>query len=185
MFLSFGNGEHPTEKELWGYPVFERYRYLGGVIDNKLKAMTHMNHIARKIAFLQYKLTPIRLLKDLRLTINLFRILCLPLVRMGLLNALGSATATDKQNYFKLVRAKFKSFCFLPKCLPNRIVNYLLGDTEAVAKNLGVRSLDNLERDGLLARDAAGVQRADAGYFTHVPGKLYGLLDLMYRRACV
>ena len=25
----------------------------------------------------------------------------------------------------------------------------------------------------------------DAGYFSHVPSKLYGLFDLMYRRACV
>ena len=126
------------------------YRYLGGIIDSKLRAMGHMEHIARKIGFLQHKLTPIRLLKDLRLSVNLFRTLCLPLVRMGLLSAWSSATATDKQNYHRLIRAKFKSFCLLPKCMPNKVVNFFLGDTEAVGSNLAGKALENLGKDGLI-----------------------------------
>lgn len=136
MFFGFGGGKPPTEKELWGYPVVDKYRYLGGMLDNKLRTVVHMMHIARKIGFIQHKLTPVRLMKDLRLNVNLFRTLCLPLVRMGLLAACGTASATDRQNYFRFVRAKFKIFCFLPKCLPNRTVNLILGDVEAVAINL-------------------------------------------------
>lgn len=57
------------------------------MLDNKLKAAAHVELIGRKISFLQFKLTPVRLLKDLRLNVNLFRTLCMPLIRMGLLAA--------------------------------------------------------------------------------------------------
>ena len=126
MYFGWGK-KQLTEKTLWGYPVVTEYKYLGGFLDNKMKASTHLTAVARKLAYIQRQLIPIRLLKDLRLNVNLFRTMCLPSIRMGLLNG-ALAGQTDRANYFKAVRAKFKAFCFLPKCLPNAIVNMLLGD---------------------------------------------------------
>ena len=73
----------------------------------------------------------------------------MPLVRMGLIAAQQSSTKTDKQSYIRLVRSKFKGFCFLPKCMPNKTVNYLLGNVEAIADSLVRRTTHNLLLDGL------------------------------------
>jgi hypothetical protein len=113
---------------LFGYPVVRQYKYLGGWLDNKLRVQTHLQHISRKIGYLTQQLTPIRLLKDLSLNVNLFRTFCMPLIRMGLTNSACTSEA-DRNKYHKAVRRSFKAFCYLPKCLPNTVVKMLLGDT--------------------------------------------------------
>ena len=112
-------------------------------MDHKLKVAGHLAHIERKISFIMHKLTPIRMLKDLRLSINLFRTMCMPLYQMGLLNALAT-NKNDQNTFYKAVRARFKAFCYLPRCMPNSVTKMLLGDVESVAVEMAMRALNNL-----------------------------------------
>jgi hypothetical protein len=123
-----------------GFPIVVQYRYLGGILRRDFKTMYHMRGVCRKIAFLASKLTPIRMMKDIRLSINLFRTLCMPLIRMGLANML-ITTKTDQNQYLGQIRAKFKAFCLLPRCTPNKIVNALLGNVSDLGRQAAVKAM--------------------------------------------
>jgi hypothetical protein len=69
------------------------------------------------------------MLGDLRLSINMFRIFCLPLFRMGCINARLSSKTQNKA-FVLAVRASFKKFCMLPRCTPNNLVECFLGDID-------------------------------------------------------
>ena len=135
------------EKELFGYPVVREYKYLGGWINDKLKVAGHVKHVERKIDFVSHKLTPIRMLKDLRLNVNLFRTMCMPLIRMGMINAL-CTTKTDQNSFFQAARKKFKAFCYLPRCTPNAVVQMMLGNLVGTAGEMTVTALKHLKDDG-------------------------------------
>jgi hypothetical protein len=130
-----------------GFPIVKQYRYLGGILSRDFKTVHHLRGICRKIAFLAAKLTPIRMLKDIRLSVNLFRTLCMPLVRMGLVNTL-MTTKTDQNLYLGIIRAKFKTFCLLPKCTPNKLINALLGNVSELSQQTAVKAMENLRKDG-------------------------------------
>lgn len=136
--------QEPTETELFGYPIVHEYKYLGGWLNDRLKVAGHLNHVERKISFLTHKLTPVRMLHNFRLNVNLFRLMCMPLYRMGMENAIGS-NKTDQNEYFKAIRRRFKQFCYLPKCTPNGLIKMLLGDVEEVALGIVFRAADNIE----------------------------------------
>lgn len=169
------------EKELFGYPVVREYKYLGGWINDKLKVASHLAHMERKVLFVTHKLTPIRLIKDLRLNINLFRTMCMPLYRMGLLNCL-LTTRTDHNAYYQAVRKRFKAFCYLPRSVPNKVVDMLLGSVRDLTGDLANRTLKHMEKD---FEDVEAVHiPASTGYYKEIPASLYKVFDLMYRSAC-
>ena len=182
MYLNWKAGSQgPEEKELFGYPTVREYRYLGGWINDKLKLTGHIAHVERKVAFVMQKLSPVRMLKDLKLNVNLFRTMCMPLYRMGMINSL-CTTKTDQNEFYKVVRKRFKQFCYLPKCLPNSVVKMTLGGLEELAGEMAVRALKHLEEDGL------GIEVVDVQhkvkYFKDLPRALYPVFDAMYRSAC-
>jgi hypothetical protein len=131
-----------------GYPEISDYKYLGGVISRDLKVKDHLNYIDRKFNFLMGALTSVRMMKDLRLSVNLFRTLFMPLVRMGLMNAMVTSK-TDYNLYEKRIRARFKQFCLLPKCLPNKMVRVMLGNLFDIGGHMCAQSIMNLKKDGL------------------------------------
>ena len=169
------------EKEMYGYPLVREYKYLGGWMNDKLKVAGHLTHVEKKIAYVAHKLSPIRMLKDLRLNINLFRTMCMPLYRMGLLNSLYT-NKTDQNRYYKAVRKRFKAFCYLPRCLPNKIIKMLLGNIEDVAGDMAVRGIKHMEEDGVPVQTTE--VSLGLGYYKDVPTTLYPVFDLMYRSAC-
>lgn len=83
----------------------------------------------RKIDFLICKLRALRLERDLKLNINLFKVFCMPLYRLSMLQTMAT-TETDRQHYLKSIRKKFRTFCFLPRNTPNDYVRVLLGSAE-------------------------------------------------------
>lgn len=185
MYLDWKrNSKGPEEKELFGYPVVRNYKYLGGWLDDKLKLSVHLGHVERKLSFVMHKLTPIRLLKDMRLNINLFRTMCMPMYRMGLLNSL-CTTKTDQNEYYKAIRKRFKAFCYLPKCLPNKVVEMILGKIEGVANGMANLATNHLAADGLVSGRRQTLETAGTKYYRDVPSMLYRVFDLMYRSACV
>jgi hypothetical protein len=88
-------GKGTTAEEIMGYPIVTEYKYLGGIINRNMKVKEHLDYIDRKISFLMSSLTSVRMMKDLRLSVNLFRTLIMPLIRLGLMNAV----VTNKTDY--------------------------------------------------------------------------------------
>lgn len=91
-----------------------QYRYLGGWVNDKLRLTGHLVHVERKVGFVMQKLSPVRMLKDLKLNVNLFRTMCMPLYHMGMINSL-CTTKTDQNEFYKVMRKRFKQFCYLPR----------------------------------------------------------------------
>lgn len=137
----------------------------------------------RKVDFLTCKLRTLRLEKDLKLNINLFKVFCMPLYRLGMLQTMAT-TETDRQHYLKSIRKKFRSFCFLPRNTPNEYVRVLLGSVEDDVLRVVARVNRNRQLD-----EGGGVPGStDSGEcFTrclHVPTWTARLLDLMMRHYC-
>lgn len=64
---------------------------------------------------------------NLRVNINLFKLLIMPYVKMSAINVtLGNST--DRMMLLREVRKWMKYFCILPKTTPNKIVKQLFGD---------------------------------------------------------
>ena len=97
------------------------------MIDCKLSSACHLNYISRKINFISHKLTPIRLLKDLRLNSNLYKIFILPLIRMsfGVVNHLSN---NETRRFITFIKKSVKKFSYLPMNTPNRILDKIFGN---------------------------------------------------------
>lgn len=81
---------------LHGYPLVEEYRYLGSIIHKDMQLRHQLSHIERKVNFVMSKLKPIRLLGNFRLNVNLYRVFCLPLFRLLMLQYV-NANITNKK----------------------------------------------------------------------------------------
>jgi hypothetical protein len=73
-----------NQKQYRDYPVVSKYRYLGTMMDSSLRLEAHMEEIDRKISWLTARLTPARLIKDLRFNLNLYKVLIEPLIALGI-----------------------------------------------------------------------------------------------------
>jgi hypothetical protein len=73
-----------NQKQYQDYPVVSKYRYLGTMMDSSLRLEAHMEEIDRKISWLTARLTPARLIKDLRFNLNLYKVLIEPLIALGI-----------------------------------------------------------------------------------------------------
>jgi hypothetical protein len=67
-----------TESEHRGYPIVQSYKYLGYYINDKGTIDTHMKETAKKFNFIKWRLTGLRKVRNLKLNINLFKILIMP-----------------------------------------------------------------------------------------------------------
>lgn len=52
-------------------------------MDSKLSLKSHLKYISKKISFITYKLYGLRLLDNLKLSINLFKVFLMPLYRLA------------------------------------------------------------------------------------------------------
>jgi hypothetical protein len=73
-----------NQKQYRDYPVVGKYRYLGTMMDSSLRLEAHMEEIDRKISWLTARLTPARLIKDLRFNLNLYKVLIEPLIALAI-----------------------------------------------------------------------------------------------------
>lgn len=100
--------------------------------------------IKKKVQFLTYKLTPIRLVKDLRININLFKLFCLPQFRMGYIN-LKYVNNGERNIFKKTIRSMMKQFCLLPFNLPNRLLVELFGNIDETIDSMIDRTKQQLD----------------------------------------
>jgi len=108
-------------KELGGIPLVDTYRYLGGNLHYSLRIDTHPSIINRKIDFIRYKLTPLRLVKDLKLNLNMFKVFCAPLYRLAF-NNLEYLSKAQINKFLLHFRKNLKKFALLPSNTPNLLL---------------------------------------------------------------
>jgi len=58
------------------------------------------------------------MLEDLKLNTNLFKVFCIPLFKMGAINAM-LAVKSNKEKFLTNLRAKAKRFCLIPQNTPH------------------------------------------------------------------
>jgi len=99
-----------------GFPVVDKYKYLGLWIDSKMTMEPQLKHIKDKANFLTYKLYPLLKCASLSYRINLWKVLTRPLYEMlfGLYYYDGDS---NKEKVQRVLRKTFKSFTLLKKML--------------------------------------------------------------------
>ena len=117
-----------TEQQIEGIPVSLQYKYLGGMIDWKLSIETHLENAGKKINFIRYKLTGLRLLHNTKLNVNLFKMFCMPQYKMAMINAQLSQAEKNKLN--KVIRNDFKKFCMIPMNTSNTVISKMIGNID-------------------------------------------------------
>lgn len=76
---------------------------------------------------MNYCLTPIRRIDDLKFNINLFKVFCSPSYRLGQVEYYFAKTQ-DKKKLTQHIKANIKRFCNLPFNTPNQTLKLLVGD---------------------------------------------------------
>ena len=95
------------------------------MMDGSLGLKPHIAEMGRKVAWITARMTPVRLLKDLRLSINLFKVLIEPLIALGVPYYIRGAK-THQHEYESYANRVFKRFCLLPRSLPNDVLDLLI-----------------------------------------------------------
>lgn len=81
----------------------------------------HLTSVNRKLNFLNYKLTPIRLRRNFQLNINLFMVFLWPSFSLAL-SIYHFLNKTQQNKLIQAARSSFKKFNLLPKSTSNEIV---------------------------------------------------------------
>jgi hypothetical protein len=80
--MKIGRGRFDDE-DIDGYPILQKYKYLGMDLDKDLCAKTHLRYINMKIGFITYKLSALRKMANIKLNINLFKTFIAPLYKLA------------------------------------------------------------------------------------------------------
>ena len=112
--VQFGlNTRKPKQDEVEGIPWLTKYTYLGGVIQSNTRTDEHSKRINSKIGWITARLTPFRILNDIRLSANLFKIFLTPLFHQAAANLLFT-TELDLIRFEKHYKRSLKKFLCLP-----------------------------------------------------------------------
>lgn len=120
--------------EIDGYPVVDKYKYLGTWLNQKLTLDDQMEHIVKKTYFIRSKLTPSLFNASLDLRKNLWQIFVVPLYEFALPLYAAENAVTKKEKTKRLLRASFRSYIGLKKTVRLDLLADLMGynlDTRA------------------------------------------------------
>ncbi len=111
------------------FKTVDNYKYLGGWLDYKLSCSNHLIYLEKRLDFLLYKLYAIRSVQDIRLNINLFVVLFMPVVKLGMVNTKFVSFA-ERKAYKIFIRKSLKRFCLLPLRTPNSVIRLIYRDID-------------------------------------------------------
>jgi hypothetical protein len=97
-----------------------------------LKLGVHLDQIRGKVSYVTHRLTPIRLIGNTKLNLNLFKVFILPLYRLAF-NNYGTADTKEQVTFEKDVRRSYKKFMTWPINTSDAVVNSTLGDPRTIA----------------------------------------------------
>jgi hypothetical protein len=147
--IYFGASDTSVNGEVLGYPILDSYKHLGSIINKRLNTKDHLNHIQPKIQHITNRLTPVRLKRDTKLYLNLFRVFILPLYRLAA-NNYSKCDLRDKQLTTKHLGKSFKRFMAWPANTSGRMINLVLGDPDSILTNAAAisKEKDTARRTG-------------------------------------
>ena len=114
----------PKTNSISGIPWLTEYTYLGGVMQSNQKLDHHSIKINPKIGWITSRLTPFRMLGNLRLNINLFKLFLAPL----LYQCAESFLRTDKiarKKYKTFYRGALKRFINIPRTTSTEVLELM------------------------------------------------------------
>jgi hypothetical protein len=143
--LNINNPSFRVGEYLDGYPVMDRYKYLGLLVNGRLDLRDHLAQINRKAGFIAHRLYGLRSLDNLRLNLNLFTTFIMPHYRLALtLYARQSETSAAKIDAH--MRVWCKKFARIPINTAGHTFNMIAGDLKAHAKASHNKIKRKLER---------------------------------------
>lgn len=110
-----------------GYPVVEKYKYLGTWLNQKLTLDTHLTHIQQKTFFIRKRLSPTLYNASLDFRKNLWQIFVAPLYEFVLPLFKYEQSKTKRERAETLLRKSFKSYTCLKKTVKTDLINDLMG----------------------------------------------------------
>jgi hypothetical protein len=102
------------------------YEYLGYYINDKGTIDTHMKETVKKFNFIKWRLTGLRKIRNLKLNINLLKILIMPQHRLAAATY-HRQSETIRQSIQLRIMVQLKMFCNLPINLADHMFELLFG----------------------------------------------------------
>lgn len=120
-------GNLPYNGTIDDISIVTEYKYLGLLMNSKLSIKSHLKYINKKISFITYKLYGLRLLDNLKLNINLFKVFLMPLYRLAFATY-AEANAEVRKSLITHMEVRLKVFCRIPVNTANKVLFELAGD---------------------------------------------------------
>jgi hypothetical protein len=182
MFIKHHNAH--TTNEYRGYPIVQSYKYLGYYINDKGTIDAHMKETTKKFNFIKWRLTGLRNIRNLKLNINLFKILIMPQHRLAAATY-HRQTEAIRQSIQLRIRVQFKMFCNLPINLADHTFELLFGGSvetimQEFVKRIGYR-LDrhHNRKNEVQTESSTGVTK-----YKKFPMRLTEMLFRLYTSKC-
>jgi len=128
-----GKGKHFTlklyksedqkeEKTFEGFPVLQKYKYLGLWLDEKLQMKPQLEHIKQKTNYISNKLYPMLHHCSLETRTNLWSLMCRPLLEQTFALFESEQSKSNKESLLCVTRTTFRRMTLLSKRVENKII---------------------------------------------------------------
>jgi hypothetical protein len=163
-----------------GCSIVHLYEYLGYYINDKETIDTHMKETINKFNFIKWRLTGLKKVRNLKLNINLFKILIMPQHRLAAATY-HRQTKVIRQSIQLRIRIQFKMFCNLPINLANHTFELLfVGSVESIMQEFIKRRGYRLDRQNNVQTESlTGVTK-----YKKFPMRLTEMLFRLYTSKC-
>lgn len=123
------------------------------------------------------------MLKNLKLSVNLFRVILEPLFLLGA-TLFARASNASKERFLRAYRTAFKKFCLLPRSTAERVLSPIMGDFGRIlmTHNLLASERATLRMGAAPPPRNRGSERPDR--LSHFPNRTIDLVRLLYDGVC-
>ena len=117
----------PKHQSYDGFPVLNKYKYLGLWLDYRLGINHQLNHIRNKVNYISGKLYPLLQHCSLESRINLWELMCRPLIEQTYALFDAEDSESNKLSLIRVARMSFKKMTLLAQNVRNRIIEKFSG----------------------------------------------------------
>ena len=110
-----------------GFPIIDKYKYLGSWFNRKLTLNTQLECIKKKSNFIRSRLTPALLNTSLDFRKSIWQLLILPLYELGIPIYNAENAKLNRESFKISLRNSFRSFTGLNKNVEVGLLNELMG----------------------------------------------------------
>jgi len=125
--LKPGNPNNPLEEKTFeGFPVLQKYKYLGLWLDEKLQMKNQIQHIKQKTNYISHKLYPMIYHCSLETRINLWDLMCRPLIEQTFALFEAEQSRSNQEALLRIVRTTFRRMTLLSNKVENTTIEKFL-----------------------------------------------------------